>query len=370
VAFIRPIRRHPRAWDAALALLLAVLVLEEVVASDQDVPLGLAVPVALAMTLPLAWRRWAPAPVAAIVLGAFMVQGVAGDWRLEPQTELLSVALAFWALGAHARDPLSWRAALVGLLAVLVHEPGDMIVQGPLMAGVYAAGRLMRSRAELAAALERDRAEGERQAVAEERARIARELHDVVAHSISLMTVQAGAERLTLGRERPRTAEALSQIETTGRQALAEMRRLLGMLRGPGEEVDLAPQPGLGQLAALAERITRAGLPVELTVEGDPAPVSPGVDISAYRIAQEGLTNALKHAHAARARLRVAYRGDGVEIEIADDGQGGPPAVNGTGHGLTGMRERVALYGGTLEAGPQPEGGWALRARLPREPAP
>ena len=364
------IRRHPRAWDILLAGLLAALVMQEVLASDQDVPLGLAVPVALAMTLPLAWRRRAPVPVAAVVLVAFMVQGVAGDWDLQPQTELLAVALAFWGLGAHSPDPTSWWAAGGGLLAVVVQEPGDTIVLGPLMAGVFAAGRLMRSRSELAAALERDRAEGERQAVAEERARIARELHDVVAHSISLMTVQAGAERLALGSERPQTAEALTQIETTGRQALAEMRRLLGMLRGPGEEVDLAPQPGLGQLAALAERVTRAGLPVELTVEGEPAPVSPGADISAYRIAQEGLTNALKHAHARRAEVRVAYRGDHVEIEVADDGHGGPPAVNGVGHGLTGMRERVALYGGTLEAGPRPEGGWMLRARLPREPGP
>ncbi|MGH2946395.1 MAG: sensor histidine kinase [Solirubrobacteraceae bacterium] len=364
------IRRHARAWDAALALLLAALVLEEVLVSDQDVPLGLAVPVALAMTVPLAWRRRAPVPVAAVVLAAFMVQGVAGDWRLEPQSELLAVALAFWAVGAHAPDPTSWRAAVAGLLAVVIQEPGDAIVMGPLMAGVFAAGRLMRSRSELAAALERDRAEGERQAVAEERARIARELHDVVAHSISLMTVQAGAERLALGRERPVTAEALTQIEVTGRQALAEMRRLLGMLRGPGEEVDLAPQPGLGQLSALAERVTRAGLPVELTVEGEPAPVSPGVDISAYRIAQEGLTNALKHAHARRAEVRIAHRDDQIEIEVTDDGQGGAPAVNGAGHGLSGMRERVALYGGTLDAGPRPEGGWSLRARLPREPTP
>jgi signal transduction histidine kinase len=206
--------------------------------------------------------------------------------------------------------------------------------------------------------------------VAEERARIARELHDVVAHSISLMTVQAGAERLVLGADRPDTVQALKQIEVTGRQALAEMRRLLGMLRGPGEEVDLAPLPGLGQLAALAERVTRAGLPVDLAVDGDVAPVSPGVDISAYRIVQEGLTNALKHSHARRATVRVTYRGETIEVEVSDDGHGGPPAVNGVGHGLTGMRERVALYGGTLDAGPGPQGGWVLRARLPREPAP
>lgn len=240
-------RRHPRAVDAAVALGLVALVLLEVLASDQDVPLALAVPVALAMTVPFAWRRRFPIAVAMTVLGAFMVQGVAGAWDLEPQTELLSAAFAFWVLGTSVPDPLSLRAAAGGLALLVIHEPGDTIVMGPLMSGVYAAGRLMRSRSELARALERDRAEGERRAVLEERARIARELHDVVAHAISLMTVQAGAERLAIGAGRPQTTEALKQIEVTGRQALAEMRRLLGMLRDPGEAVDLTPQPGLSR---------------------------------------------------------------------------------------------------------------------------
>ncbi len=364
------IRAHPRAWDVGLAVALGLLIVDEVLASDQDVPLRLALPVALAMTVPLAWRRGAPVPAAVVVLTAFALQGVAGDWDLEPQSELLAVGVAFFALGAHAPDPWSARGFAVAFAALILHEPGDLVVQGPLMAGVFAAGRLLRSRTELADALARDRAEGERQAVAEERVRIARELHDVVAHSISLMTVQAGAERLALGGERPQTTEALSQIEHTGRQALAEMRRLLGMLRDPGEEVDFAPQPGLAELDALAARVTRAGLRVSLRIEGEAAPVSPGVDISAYRIVQEGLTNALKHARASRADVRVVHRVDAVELEVADDGAGAAGAANGSGHGLTGMRERVALYGGTLEAGPHEGRGWVLRARLPREPAP
>lgn len=363
-------RRHPRAWDATLAVLLCALVLLEVFGSDQDVPLGLAVPVALLMTVPFAWRRRWPVPVALLALCALAVQGLAGDWDLEPQTELLAAAMAFWILGAHVGDPIAIRAGAAALALVVVHEPGDTIVQGPLMIGVFAAGRLMRSRSELAVALERDRAEGERQAVADERVRIARELHDVVAHSISLMTVQAGAERVGLAGERPSTSAALAEIEDTGRQALAEMRRLLGMLRGPGEEVDLAPQPGLSQLPALAERVSKTGLRVDLAIDGSPAPVSPGVDISSYRIVQEALTNSLKHAHAQRAEVRVRYDGDAVEIEVMDDGAARPPALNGGGHGLAGMRERVALYGGTIDAGPRPEGGWSLRARLPREPAP
>lgn len=364
------IRRHPRAWDLTLALLLGTFVLGEVLTTDQQVPLELAAPVAVLMTAPLVWRRQRPVWVAAVVLGAWAVQGVAGDWSLPPQTELLNVATAFWALGAYSRDPIALRACAGGLIAVLIQEPGDTVVLGPLMAGVFAAGRLMRSRTELALALQRDRAEGERQAVVEERARIARELHDVVAHSISLMTIQAGAERLALGEARPQTAEALGQMEVTGRQALAEMRRLLGMLRGPGEAVDLVPQPGLAQLQALTERISASGLQVELTIDGTPAPVSPGVDISAYRIVQEGLTNALKHAQATRVEVRVAHDGDWLEIEIADDGDGAGPVLNGSGHGLTGMRERVALYGGTLDAGPASAGGWRLRALMPREPRP
>jgi signal transduction histidine kinase len=237
------IRRHPRAVDVALALALCALVLLEVLGSDQDVPLNLAIPVALAMTLPFAWRRQYPVVVAMIVLVAFAAQGAAGDWDLEPQTELLAAALAFWVLGTSVSTPRSWYAGAAGFVLLVIHEPGDVIVMGPLMVGVFAAGRLMRSRSEIAKALERDRGEAERRAVLEERARISRELHDVVAHAISLMTVQAGAERLALGNERPQTSEALEQIEITGRQTLAEMRRLLGKLRDPEAAVDLAPQP-------------------------------------------------------------------------------------------------------------------------------
>ena len=336
--------------------------MSEVLDSDQDVPLGLALPVALVMTLPLALRRLAPVAVAALVVGAHLVQGLAGEWELTPQSELLALAMAFFALGAHARDPHALWAVAAALGAVLAHEPGDFIVQGPLMAGVFAAGRLMRSRTELARTLARDRAAGERQAVAEERARIARELHDVVAHSISLMVVQAGAERLAVGRERPQTAEVLEEMERTGRQALAEMRRLLGMLRRSDAELALAPQPSLANVDELAERLRGAGLPVELVVEGRPRALPPGIDISGYRIVQEALTNALKHAGPARVCVRIAYGADAVDIEVADDGRGGSAPA---GHGLTGMRERVSVFGGELAAGSRPEGGWTLRARLP-----
>jgi signal transduction histidine kinase len=220
---------------------------------------------------------------------------------------------------------------------------------------------LLGERAERA---ERERELRAREAVADERARIARELHDVVAHDVSVMVVQAqGAARVLEG-EQPQVRQALAAIEATGREAVDEMRRLLGVLRRSDDELAVAPQPSLGQLEALVAGVRDAGLPVELEVVGEPRTLPPGVDLSAYRIVQEALTNALKHAGPARARVVVRYEADAVALEVSDDGPGVAEAV-GTGHGLVGMRERVALYGGDLEAGESREGGWALRARLP-----
>ncbi len=361
--------RRARAWDA-LVLVLVVSVLAEVLTSDQDVPLGLSVPVGLAMTAPFVFAQRRPLPVVAVALGAWVVQGLAGDWRQEPQSELLPAALAFWCLGAHVAGRASRWAFSLAFVALVVHQPDDVIVLGPLMAGVYAAGRLMQSREQLAAALQQERAQAERYAVAEERARIARELHDVVGHAIATMTVQAGAERMALGTARPETAQVLQQIEVTGRQTLQEMRRLLGVLRTAEDPVDFIPQPGLGQLGSLVERMGNAGLAVDLQIHGDRGPVPPGVDISAYRIVQEALTNVLKHAETDQARVQVRDADGVVEIEVTDSGTGPArtPAEPAPGHGLTGMRERVALYGGTLDAGPSPGGGWRLLARLPKEP--
>lgn len=354
-------------------MVLVVAVLFEVLTTNQDVPLELSVPVGLAMTVPLLWGQRRPVLVAAVVLGAWLAQGLAGDWEQEPQSALLPVCLVFWCLGAYVlQRPGRWAFA-VAFVALVLHQPDDAIVLGPLMAGVFAAGRLMQSREQLAAALQQERAQAERYAVAEERARIARELHDVVGHAIAMMTVQAGAERMALGDARPETSRVLSQIEVTGRQTLQEMRRMLGLLRSD-DPVDFTPQPGLAQIDALAERMGRSGLTVDVQVDGDPEDVSPGVDISAYRIVQEALTNVLKHADASRATVRIAHRDGGVEIAVADDGTGQPATHAGQdagrGHGLAGMRERVGLYGGSLEAGPAPAGGWRVVARLPREAGP
>jgi signal transduction histidine kinase len=204
-------------------------------------------------------------------------------------------------------------------------------------------------------------------AAAEERVRIAREMHDVVGHSVSVIVVQAGAERLALGEERPPTREALLAIERTGREALAEMSQLLGILRKEDEGLALAPRPSLAQVDALVQTVRDAGVPVELRVEGEQTTLPPSIDVSGYRIVQEALTNVVKHAGRARASVVVRYDGPTVEVEITDDG---PGSVNGYAacYGLAGMRERVELHGGRLEAGNRSDGGFSVKARLPVGP--
>ena len=232
-------------------------------------------------------------------------------------------------------------------------------------------GRAMRRRAlqvevlgDRANQLEREREERVRALVAEERARIARELHDVVAHSVSVMVVQAQAgPRLVSDPEQ--TATTFESIEASGREALVELRRLLGILRTEDKQLAIGPQPGLVSLGGLVEQMREAGLPVELRIEGDPVALPPGIDLSAYRIVQEALTNTLKHAGRTDVKVVVRYSASAVELEILDDGLGAPANINGAGHGLIGMRERTGLYGGTLEAGPRPSGGYEVRAYLP-----
>jgi len=216
-------------------------------------------------------------------------------------------------------------------------------------------------RAELA---ERERDLAAREAVVEERARIARELHDAIAHDVSIMVVQAGAERRVLEGEHGSTREVLETVERIGRGALTEMRRLVGMLRGDASE-PLAPQPGLNDLPILVTRVREAGLSVELRVEGERRELPVGVELSAYRIVQEALTNALKHAGEARAAVHVRYGVDSLELEIVDDGAGNAAPISSGGHGLVGMRERAALFGGSFDAGRGPSGGFSVRVLLP-----
>jgi signal transduction histidine kinase len=256
--------------------------------------------------------------------------------------------------------------AKVDSIAVFTWAPilAMVLVRGAVRGRQLRADALA-ARAEL---LEREHELRAHEAVAEERARIARELHDLVAHNVSVMVVQAGAERHALGPGQESTREALASIEQAGRQALVEARRLLGMLRRRDDGSELEPQPSVEHIDVLVEQIERAGLPVRLAVEGERVPLPAGVDLCAYRIVQEGLTNALKHAGPAHAEVVLRYAARALDVEVRDDGRG-PVHVNGNregaGHGLIGMRERVALYGGALETGARDGGGFAIHAHLP-----
>jgi len=275
----------------------------------------------------------------------------------------------------------AWQAAvglvvIVSSLVVLVYQiPGHTtseLVFLPIdFAVAWVAGFALRERTEQAEAAElraglaeRERDAAARVAVAEERARIARELHDVVAHAVSVMVLQVGAVRHKLPDSLGEDRDALKGVERAGRTALIEMRRLLGAMRDGEDEAELVPQPGLDGLESLREEIGRAGLPVELHVDGEPIALPRGIDLSAYRIVQEGLTNALKHARATKADVTVRYRPGEVQLEVRDNGVGSS-TTDGLGHGLVGIRERVKIFGGEMTAGSANGGGFVLNTRLP-----
>jgi signal transduction histidine kinase len=283
----------------------------------------------------------------------------------------LFLLLAVYSGAAHTSGRRTIAAGLLCValyLTLLIGDPEEtnlsaVVYFALITGGPWAAGRVVRRRRLRERVLEEEKGAAE-DAIAEERARIARELHDVVTHAISVIVLQARGGRRLLDTEPEQTRLALDTIERSGEQALVEMRRLVGILRADDEQLALAPQPSLSHLDGLLEKVRAAGLPVEFAVEGDPIELPPGIDLSAYRIIQEALTNALKHAGPARARVLLCYEPDGLEVEVADDGAGGVDG-DGVGHGLAGIRERVAVYGGELEAGGRSEGGYALRARLP-----
>jgi signal transduction histidine kinase len=289
------------------------------------------------------------------------------------------MAAAF--LLGNLRDAVQRRvglAVVLGGAAIVVyndpnHAPGEFIFTPVLFGIAWLAGFALRERAAQAEAAEEralyaehEREAAARIAVAEERARIARELHDIVAHAVSVMVLQVGAVRHKLPQTLDEDKDALRGVEQAGRTALVEMRRLLGAMRQNGEDPELAPQPGLASLDSLLEEVGRAGLPVRLHVDGEPFPLPPAIDLSAYRIVQEGLTNTLKHAHASHADVVVRYGSEGLQLEVRDDGTGSAPS-DGVGHGLVGIRERVKIYGGEMSAGTTPEGGFDLSVRLPLE---
>ncbi len=331
----------------------------------------------LLFTLPLAIRRTHP-----LVCAGLQIVGSALILAQPPYTAIFGTLIGLYSLCVYGPTPLLglvW--LLIGVIALQVGLPGMRMQVAPavllLLSGTVAwlGGQATRQRQaqarmlqERAQRLERERDLAAQVAVADERARIARDLHDVVAHSVSLIVVQAGAARMVSGQP-PRAVAALRNVEASGRQALEELRHLVGLL-GRDEEASLAPQPGLDQLEALAATVRSAGIPVQLHVTGSPRELPPGLDLTAYRIIQEALTNTLKHAPGASAEVHVDFSNGELGVEVLDSG--GRPAPSRTvsgGHGLTGMRERVALYRGNLEAGPRAEGGFMIRARLPLEPA-
>ena len=363
-------RVDPRIWDALLAGgMLAAVVLEFALSprpATAHGPDAVRLVLGSIVAISLAWRRRAPLVVAVVV--------VIGDSALsalgyDPVTGFAVVVALYTAAAYRPRRRLVSvlvPLALVAIASLTVQEANwaDGLLAGAIVGLVPVAfGRVVFNRH---ARLARDRDLAAREAVAAERARIARELHDLVAHHMSVMVVQAGAARAVAAKDPAAAAEALRQIEASGRAGLNEMRRLLEILKSDQHGRDYAPQPGLERLDELLDGMRATGLSVETIVEGAPHALPPGVDLSAYRIVQEALTNTLKHAGEAHARVLLRYAPDAIEIEVADVGRGAPleAAANG-GQGLIGMRERVQLFGGTLESGPRPGGGFLVRARLP-----
>jgi signal transduction histidine kinase len=330
-------------------------------------------------------RRRAPLAVLVILAFTFKIWDFlffppGGQIPFSPFVIMLILA---YNTGAHTRK----RRALVGVAVLLLflasgirnvlegQQLGNQLPSWVFLAAAWLIGRGMQRYRDLtislrsqARQLEQERDERARLAVALERARIARELHDVITHSVSVMVVQAAAERKVLGPELPGTREVLEMIERTGRQALVELRRMLGVLRKTDDQLLLAPQPGLPELSTLLDQIRQAGLQVAFHVEGSRVPLPAGVELSAYRIVQEALTNTLKHAGSAHSEVTLRYFGDHLDLVVVDDGRGPTEGVRSNGgHGLVGMQERVAMLGGSLRAGPRDGGGFLVSATLPLE---
>jgi signal transduction histidine kinase len=376
-----------RVVDVLIAVGLAVLIELQFLLGDQPGREADAVNLigGLFLTIPLIWRRSAPLAMFCIFLAtglanealggslfSFPADGSHGE--IPPVATLATGVVAVYSLSRYTGD----RDARIGLFLGLAGLWGIVLVSGQVDFGSFffsgalavipwLIGRNIRSRSLRLAAAEREQEQRTRLAVGDERARIARELHDVVAHSVGIIVIQAEGARRVFDRDPERAREALDTIEQTARTALSDMRRSLGVLREADGAPLREPQPGLGELDGLLEQAREGGLEVEVEVEGEPRTLPRGVDLSAYRIVQEALTNTIKHAGAVHSRITLRYSEGELEVEVADDGPG--PSENGAGTssglGLLGMRERAASHGGEVEAGKGPEGGFVIRASLP-----
>jgi len=381
---IERLRRFPAwAWDALMsagffAVLVADLAGGTFDGNHRDAAVAA---VALIALLPLVRRQY---PLGAIYAWTLIV-GVL-SLALHPQSDLIVAFLGLFVFPYNAglrvpgrraalAIPAIWLAMAAAALANDDAIVGDIIFPGLFGMLFWVVGRATANRVRLAAELHEEalRAEEERlaeavRAVADERRRIAREMHDVVAHSVSMMVIQAGGARRILGREPARAVEAAALIERAGREALAEMRHLLGLLHAEDDPADYAPQPTLAKLDALVARARAAGVPVTVEVHGIRPELSAGLDLAAYRVLQEALTNVMKHGGCAPTDVRVHYRADAVEVLVSDRGDGPVDArLAGSGQGLVGMRERVRMYGGELHAGRRRGGGFEVAVRLPLE---
>lgn len=375
-------RSGPCSLDGVIALAALVACELELALSDNiDGPRWVNAVAAAGVTLPIAWRRRFPAVVAPLVAAFVAWQELMnGDLTENSITPIVTLPLAVYSLGVL----LERRAALISfgvtmaLLWTAVISSGtqtlDNFVFSLILAGgPFLVGRIVNARIALARELrekarriEREGDEQKKLAVAEERARIAREMHDVVAHNVSVMVVQASAARRMIDHDPERAREALTSVEQTGREALSEMRRMLDVLRSEGEGATLAPQPSINELEGLLDLAREAGLDVDLEVEGERRRVSSSVDLSTFRIVQEALSNTIKHGHAAHAHVRLRFTDEAMEVDVIDDGHGAAPQeTNGRGQGLVGMQERVAMLGGSFEAGYGANGGFKVRATLP-----
>jgi signal transduction histidine kinase len=372
-------------WFELLIAVLAIAGMLELVVNRNSpaappTTLWFCIPALAVIVLPLFFRRGFPfaAPAAYWLLATAVtfVDGVL--MAFVASFGIVGLAAAFLLGNLRNRFQASvGLAVVVGSMIIVIHNipgayPASEFVFITLRFAIsWVAGYALRARAEQAEAAEvratqaeREREAAARIAVAEERARIARELHDIVAHAVSVMVLQIGAVRHKLPATLGEDTDALRGVEHTGRAALTEMRRLLGAMRRDGDEAELVPQPGLDALDSLLDKVARAGLPVRLHIDGDPFPLPRGIDLSAYRIVQEGLTNALKHARASNVDVTVRYRPEELQLEVRDNGLGSA-ASDGLGHGLVGIRERVKIYGGEMSAGRANGGGFVLSTRLP-----